>query len=386
MGGGALRVWQTINILNQQADVAVFTLFGETFTAPTHLDRVTWHHCHLHQVKRTLQDKLRRRVASWQPTGHPRLDWLYTDAGAAQLRAILNTFQPTVIIIAEIWLYRYLPLLASQGCPIILDNHNIEGDENRYYTKNGELALAPQTLKKIRQIESNFVKRTQQTWLCSQIDCDQFLRLYADNQQYSQRLRVISNGLDANYYHSPTFDTVELGKYSLLFLGRFSYAPNAEAAEILIHQIYPLLKAVNPQCQLWLVGCDPTETMLQTTQTEGIHVTGRVEDVRPYLQRASVMVVPLYRGSGTRLKILEGFAAKCPIVSTAKGAEGLAVTDGEHLLVRESPADMAAVVQTLWQQPHMTQQLVNMAHQLFVEQYSWSAVETQLEQSLAALP
>ena len=150
---------------------------------------------------------------------------------------------------------------------------------------------------------------------------------------------AIPNGADPDYYQTGS-PVVPRSANTLLYLGRFSYQPNAEAAAILLNQIYPLLSAAS--CRLLLVGCDPTEEMQRAAQIDPqIIVTGQVEDIRPYLATATVMAVPLQKGSGTRLKLIEAFAAKCPVVSTAKGAEGLDVEDGKHLLLRESPGAMA---------------------------------------------
>ena len=97
------------------------------------------------------------------------------------------------------------------------------------------------------------------------------------------------------------------------------------------------------------------------------------------------MVVPLQKGSGTRLKLLEAFAAKCPVISTKKGAEGLEVEDEKHLLLRESPATMVEAIQQLWQEPHRAQTLTEEAHSYFLERYTWSAVAQKIQSCLAQL-
>lgn len=102
-----------------------------------------------------------------------------------------------------------------------------------------------------------------------------------------------------------------------------SYAPNTIAAGLLIDHIYPVLKAMHPECRLLLVGRVPTAKMLKAAdQDADIVVTGSVPDVRPYLAAASIMVVPLQQGGGTRLKILEAFASGCLLLALLKGLRG----------------------------------------------------------------
>ena len=170
---------------------------------------------------------------------------------------------------------------------------------------------------------------------------------------------------------------------NLLFLGQMSYLPNTEAAELLINKIYPQLKKIYPDCRLLLVGRNPTQKMLEASKKDsGIIVTGTVSDVRPYLAAASVMVVPLLKGGGTRLKILEAFAAGCPVVSTAKGAEGIKAKDGEHLLIRDSFEAIVHGISQIWSDSLLGKKLAYSAYDLVKQEYSWEAVVQRVEQAI----
>lgn len=381
-GGVSLRNWQNINLLAQRGEVAIFSIAkGNVGSASLPL-KADWEHFDLSAPSRPLWEKVQRRLWRLRPTGHARADWLYTQDAAEQLRRKIATYKPTLIIVEEIWLHRYLPVLQQAGCPLILDNHNVEGDESRY---QGVASMTPQMLSKVRRIEENFIRAVDQVWMCSQADVDCLKTLYPMGKITAH---VIPNGVNPDYYTPRNCLRASAAKQSntLVYLGRFSYYPNAEAASILINHIYPSLQKDVGNCQLFLVGCDPTEEMLAAAQTEPhIIVTGAVEDVRPYLTQAAVMVVPLQKGSGTRLKLLEAFAAKCPVISTAKGAEGLEVEDEKHLLLRNSSAAMVEAIQRLWQQPQIAQTLSEQAHERFLERYSWSAIGQQMRPSLAQL-
>jgi glycosyltransferase involved in cell wall biosynthesis len=114
-------------------------------------------------------------------------------------------------------------------------------------------------------------------------------------------------------------------------------------------------------------------------------VTGRVTDMRPYLASASVVIVPLFQGGGTRLKILEAFAAGRPVVSTSKGAEGLKAEDRQHLLLRDSVEALVEGVSEIWTNRTLRQRLVQNAYALVKAEYSWTAIGKSVEQYITEL-
>lgn len=375
MGGVALRNWQTINLLKRQGEVAIFSIYKGTDDSSLALLEKGFqlNHYDIGSPNRSWQGKLKKRLGFLRPDGYPYSDWLYTATAGKQLRQFLNEFQPTLIVFEELWLYPYLQIAKHYPCPIVLDNHNIEGKKEDY-------RLQSYKLRKIRHIEKTFVQQADQTWVCSTVDAHQLQQLYG----VRNTVRVIPNGVQASFYQ-PTSPHPR-DNHHLLFLGKYSYQPNEEAALIAINEIYPTLKQSYPDCQLWLVGRDPTPAMkMAAGDDEDIHITGMVHDVRPYLQTASVMVVPLRQGGGTRLKILEAFASRCPVISTPKGTEGLQAQDNYHLHLGETPEQIITKVKHLWQNKSYAQQMVDHAYGLFMKTYSWQAVEQSISLALARL-
>lgn len=389
MGGVPLRNWQNICLLGQLGKVSVFSIhkgLGKQASLP---EITSWHHYDIGRSARSQLAKIQRRLQWIRPKGHVYVDWLYTDQAAQQLARVLEQVQPDLVIFEEVWLYRYLPVVQRYGCPTILDNHNIEGVKEEYRKRQGLEATLSQRIRlgQIRAIERAFIRQTSQTWVCSQED--QLLL----QQQYgnSARSQIIPNGVDTDSYRSVRQGQMQpatgLGKQpTVLFLAKFSYEPNAEAADILVQQIFPRLCQHTADCQLLLVGKAPTPNMIHAAQSHpNIVVTGQVEDVRPYLAAAQVTVVPLRQGGGTRLKILEAFAAGRPVVSTAKGAEGLTVQDGVHLLLRESAEELADGIIQLWEDADLRSQLAAAAWELVNSTYSRSAIGQKVQAAIAAL-
>ncbi len=390
-GGVSLRNWQNLNLMRTYGDVGVFSIYkGAAYgsgAAPVTERFSHWQHQDLTSPQRSLGEKVQRRLWRLRPDGNARADWLYSRAVAQQLRATLAKFRPTLIVVEEIWLFRYLPILKSWGCPVILDDHNVEGDSSRYSSGS---TMTPLKLQKVRYIEQQFAQQVDQVWLCSSQDMQRLCQLYP-RLAASDRFWSVPNGVNPEDYAALRAGTLSPPSAlapapTLIYLGRFSYEPNAEAARLLLRDIFPAVKAQVANCRLLLVGCDPTEEMQRlAAQQSNVVVTGRVDDVRPYLAAASMMVVPLQKGSGTRLKLIEAFAAGCPVISTPKGAEGLAVEDGQHLRLTTTSAEMVQAIQQLLQSPQQAQQLADNAYQLFLHYYAWPAVNQQIQTALNAL-
>ncbi|MEM6253215.1 MAG: glycosyltransferase family 4 protein [Cyanobacteria bacterium P01_D01_bin.156] len=373
-GGVALRNWQTLNLLKRQGDVTIFSVYKGSSTAAALAEKgFQLSHYDIASPNRPWHEKIKNRLGPLRPDGYYYSDWLYTAAASKQLRQLLHTYQPTLIVFEELWLYPYLPVVKNYPCPIILDNHNIEGSKEDY-------RLQPYKLKQIRHIEKKFVRQVDQTWVCSTVDAQQLQQLYG----VSNTVKIIANGVQANFYQPTTQQNRD--NHQILFLGKFSYQPNEEAALIAINEIYPTLKKYYSDSQLWLVGRDPTPAMTTAANSDqDIHITGMVADVRPYLQTASVMIVPLRQGGGTRLKIIEAFASHCPVVSTTKGAEGLQAKDNYHLCIGNSPKQIVDQVMHLWQNQPSAQQMAAQAYELFMQNYSWQAVAKSTAAALATL-
>ncbi|HEY3840381.1 MAG TPA: glycosyltransferase family 4 protein [Bryobacteraceae bacterium] len=200
-----------------------------------------------------------------------------------------------------------------------------------------------------------------------------------------KRIHVLPNGVDTT---AKTL-LVEPGPDvpAILFVGLFLYPPNADAARWMLEEIFPRVRALLPECSLYLVGGDAPRDLIKLSRSPGVFLTGRVDDVTPYYARCQVAVAPLRAGGGTRLKILEAMAFGRPVVSTTLGAEGLPVKDGEHLLLADTAGDFARSTVELLQDPLRRSRLRKNAR-IFVERgYRWedcAAAHLRLYETLSA--
>jgi polysaccharide biosynthesis protein PslH len=188
-------------------------------------------------------------------------------------------------------------------------------------------------------------------------------------------VRTVPNGVDCGAFAGlptgrPTTPAV------ILFLGTLSWGPNVTAAVALAQDIFPAVQRRLPDAKLLLVGKDPAPEVAALSTRPGVTVAGSVPSITPYLEQATLLAVPLDSGGGTRLKILEAFAAGLPVVSTAVGAEGIAATPGTHVIIAERPAMADAIVAAVADAGRLTTQAAA-ARQLVTDHYDWSSIGVQ---------
>jgi glycosyltransferase involved in cell wall biosynthesis len=198
------------------------------------------------------------------------------------------------------------------------------------------------------------------------------LRLLAPAQL---QLAVVPNGVDtaacAGSFGDPQADT-------LIYPGALSYDANFDAVAHFLGAIWPRLRAARPRVRLRVTGRAAPEQIAALPAADGVEFTGYLDDVRPAVARAWAEVVPLRKGGGTRLKVLEALALGTPIVSTTKGVEGLELEDGRHVLVADTADVFAAATERLLSRPELRARLGVAGRQVVRERYDWRAIGVRL--------
>jgi glycosyltransferase involved in cell wall biosynthesis len=191
-------------------------------------------------------------------------------------------------------------------------------------------------------------------------------------------VEVVENGVDADF-----FDPVGLEEDfpSLVFEGNQSFPPNADAAGFLVRRVLPEVRRAYPQCRTYIVGRDPAP---ETRALAGPHVvvTGRVEDVRPYLERGSVFVCPMRMGAGIKNKILQAWAMARPVVATRVAAGGLRVAPGENIVVADGARALGADIVRLLSDEVRRRQIGKLGRETVLAHYTWSRQAARMEHVL----
>jgi sugar transferase (PEP-CTERM/EpsH1 system associated) len=188
-------------------------------------------------------------------------------------------------------------------------------------------------------------------------------------------IAVVPNAVDVGYFLP---SDAEIDPTAIVMTGFMKTRPNIDGALFFVRDILPRILAVRPKAVFHIVGRDaPPE--IHRVAGPNVVVVGEVPDVRPYVHKSAVVVVPLRMGSGTRLKVLEALAMQKPLVSTSLGCEGIDATPGEHLLIADEPAEFAAAVVELMDNETLATKLAREGRAMVLREYRWDPAVDRLE-------
>jgi sugar transferase (PEP-CTERM/EpsH1 system associated) len=266
-------------------------------------------------------------------------------------------------------------------CPAVIFTHNVESEIWRRHA-----ATSPDSLRRVLyriqhrrmvRYEGRTLGRFDGVLAVSEADRATFLQRYAG--MVRKPIEIVPTGVDADFFRP---EPSSPASRRLVFTGSMDWLPNEDAMTFFARDILPLVRQAEPDVTLTIVGRAPTPTVKRLARDNGIAVTGRVDDVRPYMREAAVYVVPLRIGGGTRLKIFEAMAAGKAIVTTSVGAEGLPVVSGSHLLTADEPQTFARHIVGLFRNVDRRREIEAAARALVLDRYTWSAAGEALEESL----
>ena len=304
------------------------------------------------------------------------VNWADSNAMAATVQRI-GREHFDLVFLAGSPMARFLPLLPSDA-PKVLDFMDV-------YTR---MALRQAAGKEGNEAEiaAREAERTRRFERAAAVRCDVCLAVSEDEAAAVRQLLgvahvdVVSNGVDTSFF-TPANGEPEMA--SLLFTGTMSYRPNAEAVQEFVGRILPLILKEVGDAKLHVVGDAPPESVTALAGRNVI-VHGFVPDMRVYHERAAVVVVPLLRGGGTKLKVLEAAAMGKAIVTTSVGVDGLPFRDGEDVIVTDAPADFARAVVLAAGDSGLRRKLGESARRLSL-QFDWNRIEQRLCQIVEAL-
>jgi glycosyltransferase involved in cell wall biosynthesis len=264
--------------------------------------------------------------------------------------------------------------------PKVLFTHNVEATiwRRHYEVAANPLwkALSWVEWRRMEAAERRYLHLADRVLTVSETDRDAFAPFVEPG-----KLTVIPTGVDVDYFQSIPVDETP---NSLVFTGSMDWLPNEDAIFYFVNAILPLIKKQCPDVSLEVVGRSPSRKLQALAETEkSIRLTGWVEDIRPFVARGSVCIVPLRIGGGTRLKIFEAMAMCKAVVSTSVGAEGLPVQSSKNIVLADAPDDFAESVVSLLRDPNQRRRLGTAAQALVQEKYSWQKVAESFARTLA---
>ncbi|WP_035957531.1 glycosyltransferase family 4 protein [Bryobacter aggregatus] len=300
-----------------------------------------------------------------------------SEAMAKRLRELLQTNTYDVILLEALHMAAYEKELdAYAGAALRLwDWHNIESELMERYSQRAPSFLhglyARETARRLKQLELRLLASNNVHLVCSEREAERLHGWVGDS-----RVAVVPNGVDCQVFGAAQGQPRKGG---LLFVGSLDYHPNIEGLRFLTREVWPELRRRRKTLHLRIVGSRPTPEVREMGDLAGVEVVGSVPKVEPYYAEASAAIVPLFSGGGTRLKVLEAFAAGVPVVSTALGVEGIEAQAGEHYLAAETAGEwVEAVLQAVEGRPELGEN----ARRLAEQRYDWEVVGRDLGEAV----
>lgn len=257
-------------------------------------------------------------------------------------------------------------------CASVLFQHNVEA---MIWKRHFEVQRNP--VKKAYLFGQWLKMRSFERKACARFDC--VVSVSREDRELMQKdyeledIYDVPTGVDVKFFQPR--GEVQRVPNSLVFTGSMDWLPNEDAIRYFIDQIMPRIRQSVPDVTLTVVGRNPYPGLMELARRDSsVVVTGRVEDVRPYMERAAAYIVPLRIGGGTRLKIFEAMAMEQAIVSTSIGAEGLPVRNGVEILLADSPETFANAVVTVLSNNPLAQELAKRAASAVRENFGWDKV------------
>lgn len=372
--GAKIRVWNVIKTLAQVHEMSLITFEdSDRIADAAAVDDELHAVCSRVEVlpyQAFQPSGQRARAAFLSPKPRSMVD-TYSIAMRDAIRAEVNRLKPDVLIASQLDMVQYAVDVPEVSA--VLE----EGEVTVY---RDAVTHAPSISRRLRALLTwiklrAYVRRTLPRFdACTVVSDKEFANFAAIAPSY-KGLRVVPNAIDVASYRREYGARVPV---SVVFTGALTYFANYDAAAYLISEVWPLIREAQPDAQLKITGSTSGVDISPYASTAGVCFTGYVDDVRPVVAQSCVAAVPLRKGGGTRLKILEAMALGTPVVATRKGAEGLNVTHGQNILLADEPGEFARHVLSLFADAALHARIAEGGRQLVAEQYDWATVGQQV--------
>ena len=266
--------------------------------------------------------------------------------------------------------------------PSVMFTHNVEAEIfERHAARATGLwrTVWSDQNRKMSRFEGEMLRRFDTVIAVSKGDADALSKRYG-----LANVAEIDTGVDLEFFAAAAPDkAADPGSDggTLVFTATMNWSANVEGIHFLLDEVWPVLVAARPRINAVIIGRDPPASLSEKVRQRGMNVTltGFVDDIRPYVARSHVYVIPLFVGSGTRIKAFEAMAMGRPVISTSLGIEGLDVTDREHFLRADSAEAFSRGILSLLDDAPFRDRLANAARRLMEERFSWNKVAAQFE-------
>lgn len=373
IGGGPSRTASLLEYLARryEIDLVLFTVEGASDPEP-HVPaglvrRILKLHLPAHS--KLLLPRIARNSLRLLRSTPPLLDRY--SGHESNLAALLAGCQYDAGCIEHFWCAPYYHVMRAHCRRMVLDLHNIESEWHLRASHADAWPISAghrRFASHYRALEQRFLPLFDHVLVTSVRE----VALISAN-----RVTVYPNSIP--YFAPPSPPATPPSHPSIVFSGNLEYHPNQQAVRFFHRQIWPSLRDRWPTLRWRILGKNPRGVVAEVAGDPRIELIGPVPEAIPELSQSQIAIVPVLAGSGTRVKILEAWAASLPVVSTSIGAEGLQAMSGLHLLVADTPAEFTASLSRLLEQGELRTQLATAGRALYEQCYTWNAAWRRLD-------
>lgn len=290
---------------------------------------------------------------------------------SAELRRKVQTwtrstsFDAVVVFCSS--MVQYANVAGLEDVPTIVDLVDVDSQKFFDYAQSGpglKRLLYRLEGTRLRKLECTLPAKARAITLVSEAEANIFRSFCAND-----RTRAITNGVDLDFFRSRESGVVA---DHCVFVGAMDYPPNIDGVTWFCRDIWPTILAQRPQATFTIVGRNPPDAVQRLAELPGVSVTGTVSDVRPFLEKAAVVVAPLRIARGVQNKVLEAMAMARPVVTTPQALEGIQATAGEHLLCAEGVSQWTETLLRLLGDTVLQKQLSRSARAFVEARHDWS--------------
>ncbi len=384
--GAAIRNWGIIGGLFDAGHQVTLLSFTERAIGAE--SKPLYERCHaVHTAPLPRRSKSSRLIKLATSSSADMESRLASKAYEAALRRLLRNNSFDIVQFSGLELGGYLDVIMQEkrGAKVVYDALNAEAELQRVIAEVDRRSLRRAPAQLYSKAQARRLARFEQR-VCRGVDA-----IVAVSEEDRNLLKpytgapitVMSNGIHVKDYRQP--DESQRARGQLVFTGKMDYRPNVDAIEWFCANILPPVRQQLPGIQLKVVGRNPHRRLGALAGKDGITLTGWVESALPYLHEASLYVVPLRMGSGTRLKILQAMAASCAVISTSIGAAGLNDEARSAIAIADDAPAFAEAIVALLGDDKRREAMGELARRQVLAHYDWRALMPALLQVYARL-
>ncbi|MEE9320258.1 MAG: TIGR03087 family PEP-CTERM/XrtA system glycosyltransferase [Granulosicoccus sp.] len=281
-----------------------------------------------------------------------------------------------------------MPLLRQQGTRLVMDFMDLDSLKWEQYAARKSWPLSWVYAREARLLNRYEARIYRDFDAALFVSGDEKALIGDTDVQHLDKVQVVANGVDMKLFHPGPDDGLAdttasyNGAPELLFTGVMDYFPNEDAVLWFVAEVWPIVRKRFADARFTIAGMNPSQKIRALSELPGIEITGFVDDMLPYYQRANIFVASFQLARGIQNKVLQALACGLPVVTSKPGVEGISCTPGEHLLVAEQPQEFADAIEKLVSNADLYQRISQAGLELVAEQFSWDSKNARLEEIL----